>query len=191
MDLYEAMLGFVLLLLLFVSTSQGSDFLRGVRSKDRRKIAQSDAMSNVRITDAVSNIQYRPRSLLEDGDDKFTLDVETVRGTRTQEMFSDLRESDFKHSVKDSLVTGRIHYRLFRDVIAKKEDLQEVVEIHPKYTNDELQEMSKEAFLQKTLLEGQIMDLKANKEEDIDNAVDRTLRLTASKYQGGQNSGGR
>lgn len=180
MDLYEGMLALVLFIALLVSTQQFIDHQR-TKTKERRKRCLTDAEMNVRITDQITGIEIRPISILDQGGETFDFDAETVRGPREQKTFLDVSESDFKHSVKDTIRTGKVHYRLFRSEL--KETPRS--EAHPVYTDEELEKISNTAFIDKTEMEGELLRLKAEREESVDTIIEHGKDMVGNRWNPG------
>ena len=186
MDFYIALLLILLAGVIILASPDARDLFRN-KPHDRRKQCLSDAMDNVRIVHGINNIEYRPLSILPLSDTTCSIDVETTKGPRRQIKFDDVHESELKHSVMNTLQTGKVQYRFTRknlNPVLPAPDHE--LDPHPVYTTEELRIMSDEAFRDKTEKDGVIATLKANEKENVNVTIEKVRDLTGSKYGGGQ-----
>ena len=186
MDFYIALLLILLAGVIILASPDARDLFRN-KPHDRRKQCLSDAMDNVRIVHGINNIEYRPLSILPLSDTTCSIDVETTKGPRRQIKFDDVHESELKHSVMNTLQTGKVQYRYMpKNIEHPQPGPDPELDPHPVYTTEELRIMSDEAFRDKTEKDGEIATLKANKEENVNTIIEHSKDIQASKYRGGQ-----
>jgi len=177
MDSFELMLAVIFLAILFAVSPQGRDILRGLNTHDRIVKSSTNANNNVRITNEVSNITYKPISVLPINDNEYTVVAETVERPHRQTTFTILM-TQLKHDPLNTLVDGVINYRMIRrELIDLNFGINDLEASNPTYKHDELRRMSEDAFKEKTVLEGQVANLKANQKENMDDVVDHAQKL--------------
>lgn len=184
MDSFELMLAIVFMAILFAVTPQGRDILRGLNKNSRVTKCSTNANTNVRITNATTGVVYKPISVLPIDDVEFQLEVETVERPHRIEVIASVIEKQLKHDVIKTLEEGTINYRLTKRELVNHDVEENAIE-NSKYTDSEVVKMSEMSNDERIVLEGEILNLKASKEEAISNAIENTVKLSSSKYNGG------
>ena len=176
------MLLLVSAILLFVVTPFGQDIIRN-RPKERRKITLSASRDNIRIFEGINNIEYRALTVLPESDTTCSIDAETVKGPRNEVVFNSVKSSELKMDPIQTLITGKVNFRLIRNNIGDAQSSTHTEE-HPTYTNEELKRMSEQAFKDQTAIKGENLRLKANKEEEINDRIGNANAIVNSKFPG-------
>ena len=177
MDSFELMLSIMFIAILFAVSPQGRDILRGLNSSTRIVKCSTNANVNVRITNDYNGVEYKPISVLQIQGDEIAIDVETIERPHRQSTFPSVLLSQLKVDKLEALTSGRIHFRLTRREFMNPDIGIDDNTVIDSFTVDELRLMSDRAFESKTALEGKIMNLNANSQEEIDDAIDRASRL--------------
>ena len=181
MDSFELILAIVFVVILFAVSPQGRDILRGLNSSTRIVKCTSNANINVRITNDFNGVEYKPISILQIQGEEIAMDVETVERPHRQSHLPSVLLSQLKVDKMEALTTGRIHFRLTRREFVNPDIGIDDNTVVDSYTAEELRKMSEEAFKSQSLLRGEIINLKATGEEQIDDAIDRAARLRDEK----------
>lgn len=169
-----------ILLLLIAPVVQ--DMFRN-KPKERRKTTLSASRDNVRIFEGINNTEYRALTVLPESDTTCSIDAETVKGPRKEVVFNSVKSSELKMDPIQTLITGKVNFRLIRNTIGDI-PLHTLAEKHLTYTDEELERMSKQAFFDKTQLEGDNAELRANIQEQVTDIVERKGDFV-SKLPGG------
>lgn len=177
MDSFELILSIMFIAILFAVSPQGRDILRGLNSGTRIVKCSTNANVNVRITNDYNGVEYKPVSILQIQGDEIAIDVETVERPHRQSTFPSVLLSQLKVDKLEALTSGRIHFRLTRREFMNPDIGIDDNTVIDSFTVNELRLMSEKAFESKTALEGKIMNLNANTQEEIDDAIDRASRL--------------
>jgi hypothetical protein len=190
------MLAAVFVLALLLSNDTVRDKLRGCNKKERTAICTSKAFSNIRITNEYNGVVYKPLSVLFLKENQFAVEVESIeRPHRITTIYA--AASQFKHDVIKTLEDGVINYRVVKpelinpnygidnDVPAMIKEKVYDESSDPKYTDKELKILSEVDMDERTILEGELLNLKASKTDDINKIIDSTVKLSSSKNYGG------
>lgn len=196
MDSFELMLAIAFMAIMFAVTPQGRDMLRGLNKNDRVTKSSVNANNNVRITNDYNGVTYKPISILPVNDNEFTLEVETIERPHRVAILT-VTTAQFKHDVLKTLEEGNIHYRLTQrelvddnfgisDEVPKEQKPNYDEKVDSKYTEKELALIASVDINERTIMEGEIMNLKASRVSEVNNIIENTAKLSTSKYQGGK-----
>ena len=180
----DPILLFITILLIFgviVFTPLNTIILRFLYKNERISPSSSTAQNNVTLFNEYNGVKYAPISIEPIGDEnEYIIRVES-REAPFREAVLTVIPDQFKHDPIEVCQTGMPYYRIIRrELVGRSKDDTEKIESDPTYSKEELNIISEDAFKEKIRLEGEIMNLKANKEETVDDAIERAQQLASA-----------
>lgn len=148
------------------------------KTKDRRKECLSDALENFHLF--IDNTEHKVLSYLPEADGKRSLDVETVRGERRQEIILDVDESELKGSWFEVMDNGIANVKLVRNNVDVEKHKESGVS--SRYTDEEIRVMYEESVKDKTRLEGENIKLRARVQEDVRTSIGHANNIVSSRH---------
>lgn len=182
----SAILLFVGLLLFFaivMFTPLNTIILRFLYKNERITPCSSTAQNNVTLFNEYNGVKYAPISVEPVGDgDEYAIRVESLEAPYREAVLT-VVSNQFKHDPIKVIETGMPYYRIVkREFVDNNFGVNDEIVPNSTYTKKELGIMSKEAFKEKTKLEGEIAKLKANTEESVNSIIEHSKDIQASKY---------
>ena len=179
-------MGFCMFLVLLASIFK-PDMIRHFSRNDRVRKATSNARDNVRITNVISNVVYRPVERVPLGDNRSSYTMMSI--TPPYHVLEvELPETAFKQSPNSVFDSGVSRMRIAVDGAGKAVEAVATHDIGVVGSNPMLSPMELDALLEQREMElidvkGELSDERANTHRKVEDTIEYVRSVTSSKTQ--------
>lgn len=175
------------MVLVLIASILKPDMIRYLSRNDRVRKATSNARDNVRITNVVSNVVYRPVERVPLGGNRSLYKMMSITPPY-HVLESELPETAFKQSPNSVFDTGVSRMRIAVDGAGKAVEIVATQEIGIVNDNPMLSPAETDALLEQTEqrltdVEGDLMEQKANEHRKVEDTMEHVRSVTSSKTQ--------
>lgn len=175
------------MVLVLIASILKPDMIRYLSRNDRVRKATSNARDNVRITNVVSNVVYRPVERVPLGGNRSLYKMMSITPPY-HVLESELPETAFKQSPNSVFDTGVSRMRIAVDGAGKAVEIVATQEIGVVNGNPMLSPAETDALLEQTEqrltdVEGDLMEQKANEHRKVEDTMEHVRSVTSSKTQ--------
>ena len=176
------------LILLFIATILKPDLISYFSRNDRIRKATSNAKDNVRITNTVSGVVYRPDTRVPLGDGKSLYTLVSIHSPFHVLELPNFDETGFKQSPNTVFDSGISRMRIAVDGAGKAVESVAAQNIGVVYENPMLTPAETEIQLEATKkkltnAEGELREQRANERRNVEDIVEHVQNVTRSKTQ--------
>ena len=177
----------VCMILVLLASIFKPDMIRYFSRNDRVRKATSNARDNVRITNVVSNVVYRPVARTPLGGNRSLYNMMSI--TPPYHILEvELPETAFKHSPNSVFDGGVSRMRIAVDGAGKAVEIVAtqgigVVSENPMLSPAEMEVQLEQVEQKLTDVEGDLMEQKANEHRKVEDTMEHVRSVTSSKTQ--------
>ena len=176
------------LILLFIATILKPDLISYFSRNDRIRKATSNAKDNVRITNTVSGVVYRPDTRVPLGDGKSLYTLVSIHPPFHVLELPNFDETGFKQSPNTVFDSGISRMRIAIDDAGKAVESVAAQNIGVVHENPMLTPVETEIQLEATKkkltnTEGKLREQEANERRNVEDIVEHVQNVTRSKTQ--------
>ena len=175
------------MVLVLIASILKPDMIRYLSRNDRVRKATSNARDNVRITNVVSNVVYRPVERVPLGGNRSLYKMMSITPPY-HVLESELPETAFKQSPNSVFDTGVSRMRIAVDGAGKAVEIVAtqgvgVVDDNPMLSPAEMEVQLEQVEQKLTDVEGDLMEQKANEHRKVEDTMEHVRSVTSSKTQ--------